>query len=68
MRGSFSAQVLQAVNEQRPNLAREIYEKALALPQTETEKQLEVVGYILNGQLHVGNESLVMCHKGTKPC
>ena len=66
MRRRFSGQVIQAVNEQLPDLAREIYLQAEALPQTETEQQLNIIGYKLNGLLYAGNDAFVVCYKGTK--
>jgi hypothetical protein len=49
MRSRFSGQVIQAFNEQLADLARDIYQQTEALPQTETEHQLKVNGYQLNG-------------------
>jgi serine/threonine protein kinase len=66
MRGRFSGQVIQAVNEQDAELARDIYLQAEAHPQTETEHQLEIIGYQMNGPWHVGYEAFVMCYQGTK--
>jgi serine/threonine protein kinase len=66
LRRRFSGQVVQAVNEQLPELAREIYEQTEALPQTETEEQLNTLGYKLTGQCHTGNDAFVVCFKGTK--
>ena len=66
MRRRFSGEVIQAVNEQLPDLAREIYLQAEALPQTETEQQLNIIGYKLNGLLYAGNDAFVVCYKGTK--
>lgn len=47
MRSRFSSLVLQAVNEQLPSLALEIYAQTEALPQTQTEQALSIVGYKL---------------------
>jgi hypothetical protein len=66
MRRRFSGQMIQAVNEQLPNLARDIYLQTEALPQTETEHQLILSGYQMNGLWHAGNDAFVMCYKGTK--
>ena len=59
--------VQQAVSEQNPDVAKQAYDEAGALPQTQTEKDLAVEGYILNGALHAGNSSILMCWKGTLP-
>jgi serine/threonine protein kinase len=65
MRRRFSGQVLQAVNEQLPDLAREIYYQTESLPQTTTEQHFSVQGYLLNGLWHTGNDAFVVCYKGT---
>jgi len=66
MRRRFSGLVIQAVNEQLPDVAREIYQQTEALPQTETEQQLKIEGYQLLWQSHVDNDAFVMCYKGLK--
>jgi serine/threonine protein kinase len=65
MRRRFPGLVIQVVNEQLPAVAREVYNQTIALPQTETEQQLQVIGYQLYDSWH-GNDNFLLCHKETK--
>ena len=60
--------VQQAVSERNPDVAKQAYDEAEALPQTATEIKLKVEGYELNGSLHAVNTNIIMCWKGTVPC
>lgn len=66
MRRRFSAQVNLAITERSADSARGIYDQTVALPQTETEHQLYVEGYKMNGLLHLGNEAFIICYKATR--
>eukprot|EP01118_Nematostelium_gracile_P011264 TRINITY_DN3974_c0_g1_i3.p1 TRINITY_DN3974_c0_g1~~TRINITY_DN3974_c0_g1_i3.p1 ORF type:complete len:323 (-),score=28.89 TRINITY_DN3974_c0_g1_i3:406-1374(-) len=48
--------------------ALSLYYDTAALPQTETETQLGLKGYEVNGPLIRGNESLLICFRDTRPC
>jgi serine/threonine protein kinase len=67
MRTRFGVKVIQAVNEQNPELAEDTYNDALALPQTLTEDSLQIDGIQLNGEWIPGVESISICFKGTIP-
>ena len=50
------------------NLLRALYEKAEALPSTATAAEFSTIdGYVLNGQLFVGNQDLQICFKAGLP-
>lgn len=66
MRRRFSGQVNLAITENSAAAARDIYDQTLALPQTETEQDLIVAGYSLNGLWSAGNEAFIICYKGTR--
>jgi hypothetical protein len=67
-RRRFAAQIQLAVSERRVEGAIEVYQQTLGLPQTATEAMLDAEGYKINGNLHAGNEDLVICYKGVVPC
>ena len=63
-RRRFGSLVQQAVSENSLEIAQMAYDQAAALPQTNTEHQLLIEGYTLNG-LCFYNENLVICYKDT---
>jgi serine/threonine protein kinase len=63
----FSSQVLLAQNNANSELAKEIYENTKALPSTTTTLKFKNAGIQLNGQLHTGTSTLLICFKSTTP-
>ena len=64
----FFSKAIEALNRNDKKLVMDVYESTLSLPQTETEINLNIQGYYLDGGLLVSNESLLICFKRTKPC
>ena len=63
MRRRYGSLVTQALFEQRSDIARDAYEQTEILPQTETETQLLMVGYSVNGNFSAGNDAFIILHK-----
>lgn len=61
-RVKYGHMVLLAIQEHNAALAKEAYEMAASLPSTTTVGQLQMNGYLLDGQLYEGSE-LVICFK-----
>lgn len=66
MRRRFGTEVLMAIYEKKPLLAREIYIRTEALPQTQTELGLSANGYTMNGPWHAGIDTILICYKETR--
>lgn len=64
-RRRFGNMVLQAIQENSSEVASMAYEQAAALPQTNTELQLKIEGYELNGPWNGCDEKFIICYKDT---
>eukprot|EP01006_Ploeotia_vitrea_P053212 TRINITY_DN67767_c0_g1_i10.p1 TRINITY_DN67767_c0_g1~~TRINITY_DN67767_c0_g1_i10.p1 ORF type:complete len:378 (+),score=-17.90 TRINITY_DN67767_c0_g1_i10:80-1213(+) len=63
----FGVGVDLAIRTNDKDLLADYYYTANALPNTQTENELSVKGYVFNGTLYNGNDSLVICFKGCTP-
>ena len=64
MRRRYGSLVTQALLEQNSTVARDAYEQTEILQQTETEIDLRVDGYTVNGNFNAGNDAFIILHKG----
>ena len=62
----FAARASFVLTHQDPKEALDLYEETAALPQTQSEIELNTQGFQIDWNLIVNN--LLICFKGTKPC
>lgn len=67
MRLRFGNMVMQAICEQNAEIAKEVYENTLNLPQTETTQQLFIDGYTVNDKWNEC-EKFTLCFRDGDPC